>query len=1489
MRKKAGFLFAIMAVWMLTLFSLKETVHAAETEQTEEVAVVEEGVCGDSLTWRIDEEGVLFISGTGDMTDYEEPEEAIMPESLMEEETVESLEDESDNLAYINKAPWGKYYDIIVSVVIEEGVTSIGTWSFCNCYNIQNIYFLSETNLLTIKEGAFYYCSGLTALNIPASVISVGNEAFCCCENLTELNIPDSVTEIGEAAFAVTNVINVELSNNVQNIGASVFASCYSLESIKLPENLTVISETLFSGCSALKEIVIPETVISIGEYAFEYCDSLEEVIVPESVTELGAGAFYGCSNLKKVVLPENVKSIGSYAFYRCGGLTEIIIPEKVEEIGGYAFYECNGLTELVIPESVGTLGKYSFYGCSSLQKLDLNGKIASCGSYVFAYCKNLSEVSIAEGITVIGDYMFYYCDGLKNIVLPDTITTIGNSAFAYCTRMSDGSSVNWGQTNFTWTEIEASTGLESVTFSKNLTEIGEDAFSHCFKITSIEIPDTVKEIKDRAFKSCFSLQEIQIGNSVETIGEQVFATCKIEKVELPDTLNSLGAGAFGNCYFIEEIVLPEKISVIYENTFLGCSAIQKVYYGGTNAQWKEMSITEEGNETFLDALIYCSDGPLGMLDKNDGASGEGVLSLDEIQWFTSSGVKPMEGMPLKASNVYFRIQLTEQFMEQYESLFFGENDEIYLNGVVYLWDSNGNRVASLAFPRVRDDRMIIIYMCSEFPSTDIVNPAVWEQDVFLPNQTLEIQIRDIEQTLLVSAETKSISFERFGFENFAERIPDDMVENVFGEKKAKQLIKKCKAGIGNNGVCFGMALGASLVNYGEIPISYFGDCIILDQVERDTKMPQISNVKNAEEFVMLCHLLQETPLVQETLEASHGYGIAHLQIAIDEYKKKESAMPVIGYTWVNEEGQKCGHAVNAYDYRVEENYSCDGESCTLREIYIYNSSESDYRINSIKIYEFESGDFKWISESSDIDTLQDSDNFEWLIPAAGENAFLSNVNMACKALVYTEDSLWPSFNGVKNQKIDWMAGEDASADENEGQLTWVWGDGTVSVEKQTEDVSLADDYALYTVKAAEFVEFALQNGNTAETAIEGEGNLQESCEYSTGTGDVAVEFTGTSDAEVKMKYSGTTVEFTGIKEGIITVTYEDGRVWSKTIGTDGESSAILYADGTNQPTDSNGEIWADKPVDPPVVEESEVVRISGTTRYETGYKVADALKAELGVDKFDAIVVATGKNFADALAGSYLAVCKDAPILLTNGKADNVAQLHEYIKSNVSANGTVYILGGEGAVPATVEAIDGYEVVRLAGKSRYETNLAILAEAGIEGDELIVATGKTFADSLSASAAKLPILLVKPGTVLSDEAKGIVVNMSKFYIIGGEGAVSADIAAELAAYGEVVRVSGKTRYETSVAVANTFFTDVEEAVIASGKNFPDGLCGGPLAAAMNAPLILTADGKTEAAADYMAENAIEAGFVLGGTGALADESVADVFSLGNTEEIVGR
>ena len=304
-------------------------------------------------------------------------------------------------------------------------------------------------------------------------------------------------------------------------------------------------------------------------------------------------------------------------------------------------------------------------------------------------------------------------------------------------------------------------------------------------------------------------------------------------------------------------------------------------------------------------------------------------------------------------------------------------------------------------------------------------------------------------------------------------------------------------------------------------------------------------------------------------------------------------------------------------------------------------------------------------------------------------------------------------------------------------------------------------------------------------------------------------------------------------------------------------------------------------------VEVDEVVRLFGDSRYDTGYAVANELKTVLGGEKFEAVVVATGKNFADALAGSYLAVEKNAPILLTNGKDDNVAQLHAYIKANVVAGGTVYILGGEGAVPAAVEGIEGYEVVRLFGVSRYDTNMAILAEAGVSGDSIIVATGKTFADSLSASAVKLPILLVKPNATLNAEQTAILTGIKNIYIVGGEGAVSAAYEKELEAFGKVTRVFGESRYDTSVEIAKTFCKDAEKAVVVSGKNFPDGLCGGSLAAALNAPLVLTKDGGAEAAVGYVAGNGVASGYVLGGTGALADETVVEVFDLESAEEII--
>ncbi len=320
----------------------------------------------------------------------------------------------------------------------------------------------------------------------------------------------------------------------------------------------------------------------------------------------------------------------------------------------------------------------------------------------------------------------------------------------------------------------------------------------------------------------------------------------------------------------------------------------------------------------------------------------------------------------------------------------------------------------------------------------------------------------------------------------------------------------------------------------------------------------------------------------------------------------------------------------------------------------------------------------------------------------------------------------------------------------------------------------------------------------------------------------------------------------------------------------------VTLADGTEirSPIVENGYgvDWEDK-----------VVRIYGQTRYETSLKIADAVKQEKNISKFTTVIIASGKNYADALAGSYLAYVKDAPILMASGSND--AELKAYIDANLVSGGQVYILGGKGAVPESLDAVlSGYNVKRLAGNTRFDTNIAILQEAGVTaGDEILVCTGFSFADSLAASAVGKPILLVDTiNKKLTEGQKNYLatVDTDKFCIIGGTGAVDATGEALIQQYGSVERVFGANRYETSVAVAERFFDAPSKAVIAYALNYPDGLCGGPLAASMGAPLLLTLTDFQSAITEYTTANGIHSGAVLGGTGLIDNATVKDIFSV---------
>jgi len=317
------------------------------------------------------------------------------------------------------------------------------------------------------------------------------------------------------------------------------------------------------------------------------------------------------------------------------------------------------------------------------------------------------------------------------------------------------------------------------------------------------------------------------------------------------------------------------------------------------------------------------------------------------------------------------------------------------------------------------------------------------------------------------------------------------------------------------------------------------------------------------------------------------------------------------------------------------------------------------------------------------------------------------------------------------------------------------------------------------------------------------------------------------------------------------------------------------------EPEPTEPEPTEPEPTEPETPIPSDVHRVFGNHRYETAFAIADALKDYLKVDTFDTIVIASGTNFADALSGSYLAAMENAPILITDGK--NGEELKAYIDANLTPGGTVYILGGPAAVPDQIQHIleeAGFSPVRLAGAGRYETNLAILEEAGILSiQDILICSGTNFPDALCASAVGLPILLV--GDELTDDQTAFLLTTSRrFFLIGGNAVISQEIESALNQIGTCERISGPGRYETAVAVADRFFLAPSSAVLAFGKAFPDGLCGGPLAYAIGAPLILTESGQEHTAATYCADNGITAGIALGGSAVLSDASIRQVFSL---------
>lgn len=504
-----------------------------------EPEVIDSGACGQSVAWTLYDSGLLTITGTGAMDDYN----------------------------WIG-APWYDNRGAIQTVQIENGVTRIGDY-------------------------AFYACTKLAGVTIPSSMISIGNYAFSNCTSLTGVTIPNGVTSIGTYAFADSkNLASVTIPESVTSIGATAFTFCPKLNSIQVDSGSTTFAsvdgvlfnkaKTTLVACPGGKtgEYTIPSGVISIGTYAFCACKNLTGVSIPESVTTIADSAFYSCSGLTSVTIPDSVISIGNEAFRECKNMTSAAIPSSVTSIGKGLFRECTSLASVTIASGVTTIGNGAFYNCTSLTGLILPSSVTKIENAAFAYCSGLTSVTIPASVTSIGENPFLECTSLESIQVES-----GSTAYASV----DGVLFDKAKTSL----ITCPGGKSGAyVIPSSVTSLGERAFSKCSSLTSVTIPDSVTSIGAWMFNECSSLTSVTIPSSVTSIGYYTFFCCNsLTDVYYTGSSEQWAAVSIesGNecltnaeIYYAQSVIaniltLPASLTVIESEAFTGLPNVDAV------------------------------------------------------------------------------------------------------------------------------------------------------------------------------------------------------------------------------------------------------------------------------------------------------------------------------------------------------------------------------------------------------------------------------------------------------------------------------------------------------------------------------------------------------------------------------------------------------------------------------------------------------------------------------------------------------------------------------------------------------------------------------------------------------------------------------------------------------------------------------------------------------------------------------------------------
>ena len=535
--------------------------------------------------------------------------------------------------------------------------------------------------VLEIERYAFDDCKTLTSVVIPEGVTTIGERAFNACVNLREVSIPSSVTTILLYAFRdCSGLTSVVIPSSMTTIGEGIFDGCSSLTSVTIPEGVTTIEYGPFSGCSGLTSVVIPSSVTKIGISAFSGCSGLTSVVIPSSVTTIGSSAFSGCSRLERIAvasgnshyyedggvlfgleydygigkegkvlkyypawrtgeyrIPSDVEIIGASAFAGCSGLTSVTIPKGVTAIDGGAFWGCSGLTSVTIPEGVTTIGGGAFEGCSGLTSVTIPEGVTKIGWEAFDSCVNLSEVSIPSSVTSIDRVIFLGCSRLQRIKVAP-----GNPRY----HVEDGVLYELEHDVMTGKDVKVlkfypSGRAGEYKFPRDVAKVETDAFSGCSKLTKVYIPENIELRSFDCFYDCIALEEIVVESHDEGARyytkdgvlfsrydsegkkELTLVCCPRGKrgaYEIPYGVEAIAEGAFAGCSQLTDITIPTGVRKFGDIAFEGCSGLTRLTIPATV---EDVGLSYSGTFTNLEEFVvdaanpsYCAKG--GVLFSKD-------------------------------------------------------------------------------------------------------------------------------------------------------------------------------------------------------------------------------------------------------------------------------------------------------------------------------------------------------------------------------------------------------------------------------------------------------------------------------------------------------------------------------------------------------------------------------------------------------------------------------------------------------------------------------------------------------------------------------------------------------------------------------------------------------------------------------------------------------------------------------------------------------